>query len=84
MDKMGEKSIDNLIDSIEKSKSVGYTKALYSLGILNVGKYLAGILAKESKSIERLAEMTKEDFLNIDGIGDIVANSVVELFGHNL
>jgi DNA ligase (NAD+) len=80
MDKMGEKSVDNLIESIEKSKSAGYTKALYSLGILNVGKYLAGILAKESKSIDKLAVMTKEDFLNIDGIGDIVANSIVEFF----
>lgn len=80
MDKMGEKSVDNLIESIEKSKKAGYIKALYSLGILNTGKYLAGILAKESGNIDRLAVMTKEELLNIDGIGEIVANSVIEFF----
>ena len=67
MDKMGEKSIDNLLESIEKSKNAGYQKALYSLGILNVGKYLAGILAKESKTIEKLANMSKEELLEIEG-----------------
>lgn len=80
MDKMGEKSIDNLLESIEKSKNAGYQKALYSLGILNVGKYLAGILAKESKTIEKLANMSKEELLEIDGIGEIVADSVVAFF----
>lgn len=80
MDKMGEKSIDNLLESIEKSKSAGYAKALYSLGILNVGKYLAGVLAKESQNIAKLAEMKKEELLKIEGVGEIVADSVINFF----
>ena len=80
MDKMGKKSVENLLESIEKSKNAGYAKALYSLGILNVGKYLAGILANESQNIEKLSLMTKEELLNIEDVGEIVANAVIEFF----
>lgn len=80
MDKMGKKSVENLLESIEKSKKAGYSKALYSLGILNVGKYLAGILANESKNIDNLEKMTKEELLEIEDVGEIVANSIIDFF----
>lgn len=80
LDKMGKKSVENLLDSIEKSKERDYTKTLYALGIPYVGKFLAGILAKESKSIEALANMSIEELLKIEGVGEKVAEAVYEYF----
>ena len=80
IDKMGEKSIDNLFASIEESKSREYSKVIYSLGIPFVGKFLGGILSKESKNIDRLMNMTEEELVEIDGVGDKVAKSVVGYF----
>ena len=76
IDKMGEKSIENLINSIEESKKRDYTKTLYALGIPHVGKFLAKLLATKSKSLENLKEMSKEQLLKIDGVGAKVAESV--------
>jgi len=75
-DKMGEKSIENLINSIEESKKRDYTKTLYALGIPHVGKFLAKLLATESKSLTGLKEMDREELLKIDGVGAKVAESV--------
>ena len=66
--------------SIEKSKERPYSKTLYALGIPFVGKFLGNVLAKKSKNIDRLSQMTKEELLEIDGIGDKVAESVYKFF----
>ena len=76
IDKMGEKSIENLKKSIEVSKERDYTKTLYALGIPHVGKFLAKLLATTSETIENLRNMTREDLLAIDGVGAKVAESV--------
>lgn len=80
LEKMGEKSVDNLLKSIEESKTRAYNKTLYALGIPFVGKFLANLLAKESKNIENLATMTVEELLVIDQVGEKVANSVFNFF----
>ncbi|MGL5543736.1 MAG: helix-hairpin-helix domain-containing protein, partial [Cetobacterium sp.] len=80
LDKMGEKSIEKLLGSIEKSKSRPYSKTLYALGIPFVGKFLGDVLAKKSKSIDVLASMSKEELLEIDGVGEKVAESVYNYF----
>lgn len=80
LDKMGEKSVENLLNSIEESKKRDYSKTLFALGIPYVGKFLANILAKETKNIDRLMEMTEEELLRIDGIGDKVSHSVYKFF----
>lgn len=80
LDKMGEKSVNNLIDSIEESKKRDYSKTLYALGIPFVGKFLANLLAKESKSIDNLAKLDIEDLLSIEQVGEKVANSVYNFF----
>ena len=80
LDKMGEKSVEKLLASIEKSKERPYSKTLYALGIPFVGKFLGNVLAKKSKNIDRLSQMTKEELLEIDGIGDKVAESVYKFF----
>ncbi|MGL4977435.1 NAD-dependent DNA ligase LigA [Cetobacterium sp.] len=80
LDKMGEKSVEKLLGSIEKSKSRPYSKTLYALGIPFVGKFLGDVLAKKSKSIDVLASMSKEELLEIDGVGEKVAESVYNYF----
>ncbi|MGM0508734.1 MAG: NAD-dependent DNA ligase LigA [Fusobacteriota bacterium] len=76
IDKMGKKSVENLLESIEESKDRSYSSVLYSLGIPFVGKHLADVLAKESKNIDNLMNFTKEDLTNIDGVGEKVSESV--------
>ncbi|MGL4999245.1 MAG: NAD-dependent DNA ligase LigA, partial [Cetobacterium sp.] len=80
LDKMGEKSVQKLLDSIEKSKNRPYSKTLYSLGIPFVGKFLGNVLAKKSKNIVALSVMKKEELLEIDGVGEKVAESVFSFF----
>ena len=76
LEKMGEKSVENLLNSIEESKKRDYSKTLYALGIPYVGKFLGNLLAEKSKNIETLMEMTEEELLMIDGVGEKVAKSV--------
>lgn len=76
LEKMGEKSVENLLNSIEESKKRDYSKTLYALGIPYVGKFLGNLLAEKSKNIETLMNMTVEELLMIDGVGEKVAKSV--------
>ena len=76
LEKMGEKSVENLLNSIEESKKRDYSKTLYALGIPYVGKFLGNLLAEKSKNIDNLMKMTEEELLMIDGVGEKVAKSV--------
>lgn len=80
LDKMGEKSVENLLNSVEESKNRDYSKTLYALGITFVGKYLADVLSSASGSIDKLAEMSEEELLEIDQVGSKVAASVYNFF----
>lgn len=80
LEKMGEKSVENLLKSIEESKGREYSKTLYALGITHVGKFLASLLARESGSIDALSRMSIEELLEIDGVGKKVAESVYGFF----
>ena len=80
LEKMGEKSVENLLNSIEESKKRPYNKTLYALGIPFVGKFLANLLAKESGNIDELAKLSVEELLEIDQVGDKVAKSVYDYF----
>lgn len=76
----GEKSIDNLLDSIEKSKKNSLEKLLFALGIRHVGKRGAKILASKYHNIDNIMNATLEELSSIDNIGDIIAKSVYEYF----
>ena len=76
LEKMGKKSVENLINSVEESKKQGFSKVLYALGIPFVGKFNANLLTKNYNSIELLKEKSVEDLLEIKGIGDKVAVAV--------
>ena len=80
LDKMGKKSIDNLLSSIENSKTREYDKVIYSLGISFVGKVASKILAKSSKNIDNLSKMSFEELITIDGIGEIAAKEIISYF----
>jgi len=76
LEKMGQKSVDNLINSIESSKNRDFSKVLYALGIPFVGKFNANLLTKTFKNIENLKNQSIENLLAVKGIGDKVAVAV--------
>ena len=76
LEKMGQKSVDNLINSIESSKNRDFSKVLYALGIPFVGKFNANLLTKTFKNIENLKNQSIENLLAVKGIGDKVAFAV--------
>lgn len=80
LERMADKSAENLIDGIEVSKNVPFERVLFGLGIRYVGETVAKKLAKHYKSIDALAEATEEELIVVDEIGDRIAQSVVHFF----
>lgn len=76
LEKMGQKSVDNLINNIEASKNRDFSKVLYALGIPFVGKFNANLLTKNFKNIENLKNQSIENLLAVKGIGNKVAIAV--------
>ena len=74
------KKVNNLLDSIIKSKTVSLANFIYALGIDNVGTVTAKDLAKTFKSVDALANSTVEQLLQIDQIGEVVAQSIFDFF----
>lgn len=75
-----EKSIHNLLTSIDKSRHVSLARFILALSIRHVGEETAEILSREAGSIHKLAEMTEEELLKIDGVGDKMAEAIVAYF----
>jgi len=75
-----EKSAQNLIDSIEKSKQQDLSRLIYGLGIRHVGKYAAQLLASKYSSIDELSKATEEELKEIDGLGDKSAEAIATFF----
>lgn len=80
LERMGEKSIDNLLKGIEASKSNSLEKLLFGLGIRHIGAKAAQILARRFETMEYLQTAVFEELIEIDEIGDIMAESVVKYF----
>lgn len=80
LDNFKEKSIKNLLTAIEKSKKVTLTKFIMALQIRHVGERTADDLASKAHTIEKLSTFSLDDLKSIEGIGDIVAESVVDFF----
>jgi len=80
LERMGEKSADNLIQGIEDSKKRPFEKVLFGLGIRHVGKGAASILANEFKNIDLLMTADIQTLEEIHDIGPIVGKTVVEYF----
>lgn len=75
-----QKSVENLLKSIEKSRNVSLQRFIMALGIKHIGTGTAELLAHRAGTIEKLAQITVDELLQIDGVGDKVAYSIVEYF----
>jgi len=80
LERMGEKSTDNLLTEIEKSKNQTLPRFLYALGIPLVGEHLARVLAENFETLDDLTQASKEELQQINEIGPEVANSIVRFF----
>jgi DNA ligase (NAD+) len=80
LDRMAQKSAENLINGIEKSKEIAFERVLYALGIRYVGETVAKKLAKHYKNIDAIAIASLMDLILVDEIGDKIAQSVIEFF----
>ena len=78
----GEKSISNLLLSIEKSKQNSLERLIFALGISGIGEKSAKILAKRYGNIENLIEAKYDELVNINDIGPILAHNIVEFFNN--
>ena len=76
----GNKSVNNLLESIELSKSNSLEKVLFALGIRHVGKKTAKVLAKRYKNIDALINADIEELTSINDVGEIIAKSIKEYF----
>ncbi|MCZ4221855.1 NAD-dependent DNA ligase LigA [Pedobacter rhodius] len=83
IDRFGERSIENMLAGIEKSKEMPFEKVLFGLGIRYVGETVAKKLAAGVKNIDNLAKASLEELIAIDEIGQRIAESIVEYFGKN-
>ena len=77
LDRMAQKSAQNLIDSLEKSKSTTLARFIYALGIRHVGESTAKSLAKHFGNLDALLDATEEQILAVDDIGPVVAQSIL-------
>jgi len=84
LERMAEKSAQNLINGIASSKNQPFEKVLYALGIRFVGKTVAKDLAEAFKTLENLQSATEEELLAVDSIGPRIAESVIEFFSNEI
>ncbi|MGR6117641.1 NAD-dependent DNA ligase LigA [Aeribacillus composti] len=80
LERMGEKSTDNLLHAIERSKENSLERLLFGLGIRYVGEKAAKILAEHFETMERLQSATREQLINIPEIGEKMADSIATFF----
>ncbi|MDR0681046.1 MAG: NAD-dependent DNA ligase LigA [Dysgonamonadaceae bacterium] len=80
LDRWGEKSAGNFLESIEMSKQISYDRVLYAIGIRFVGETVAKRLAKAFPAIEALMNATYEQLTAVDEIGEVIARSVLDYF----
>lgn len=80
LERMGEKSADNLIAALEKSKSRGLARLVFALGIRGIGQRTAQLLAAQFGDIDRLMAATEEEMAEIDGIGGVLVQVVADFF----
>ncbi|EPT33176.1 DNA ligase (NAD+) [Bacteroidetes bacterium oral taxon 272 str. F0290] len=80
LERMGEKSADNIIKGIEASKTVPWARVLFAIGIRFVGETTAKVLAKSFPSVDELKVVTLDDLIRIDEIGEKIARSIILYF----
>ena len=82
LERMAEKSANNLIEGLEASKQVAFERVLYAIGIRHVGETTAKKIAKKVKTLDILLNSSKEELLAIDEVGEIIAVSLHQYFSN--
>jgi DNA ligase (NAD+) len=80
LERMGEKSADNLVEALEKSRTRGLARLLYALGIRHVGERVGKVLARHFGAIQAIAVATSEELESVDEVGPTIAESIVQFF----
>ena len=83
LERMAQKSAENLVKGVAESKNIPFERVLFALGIRFVGETVAKKLAKHYKNIESLSQATLMDLVLVDEIGDRIAQSVIDFFENN-
>jgi len=83
LERTGEKTVNNMINAIEKSKENDLSKLIFALGIRHIGSKAAKLISEHFKTVDKILDASYEDYLNIEGFGDIMARSAFEFFGLN-
>ena len=78
LERMGEKSVDNLLNAIENAKQSSLDKVIFALGILNVGKKASKILAEKYLNLTNFMNATLDELINLDDVGQITADSILD------
>lgn len=84
LDRMGQKSAENIVNGIAASRSVPFERVLFALGIRFVGETVAKKIARSFKSIDEVEQASLETLMSIDEIGKKIAQSIVSYFGNPL
>ena len=80
LDRMAEKSVENLLDGVKKSKKQEFNKVLFGMGIRFVGTTVAKKIVKRFPSIDQISKATFEELVSINDIGERIANSIIRFF----
>ena len=84
LDRMGQKSAENIVNGIAASRSVPFERILFALGIRFVGETVAKKIARSFKSIDEVEQASLETLMSVDEIGEKIAQSIVSYFGNPL
>ncbi len=82
LERMADKSAENLLQGVQRSKQIPFERVLYALGIRFVGETVAKKLAKHYQTLDRLMQAAPEDLMQVDEIGERIAESVYEFFSN--
>lgn len=82
LERMAEKSAQNLIEGIQSSKNVPFERVLYAIGIRHIGETTAKKIARKVKSLSSLLLLSKEELLTIDEVGETIADSIQAYFSN--
>jgi DNA ligase (NAD+) len=80
LERMAQKSAENLVKGVENSKNIPFERVLFALGIRYVGETVAKKLAKHYKNIDALSQASLMDLILVDEIGERIAQSVIDFF----
>ncbi|MGI5959462.1 MAG: NAD-dependent DNA ligase LigA [Massiliimalia sp.] len=80
MERMGKKSVENLLENIERSKQNDLARLLFAFGIRNVGQKGAQLICSHFETMDQLMEAKEEDIAQIDGVGAVMAHNLEEFF----